>query len=213
MDKSAINIATYNNCAQRYQDKFMDMDLYHDTFDRFLELLSPTQTDIFEIACGPGNIARYLLNKRADLNIDGTDLASNMIELAKVNVPEANFSVMDCREIANIDKQYDAIICGFCLPYITDEESEKLINDCAGLLKDGGILYVSTMEGDPADNGLKGSASSPDKLFMHYRSADWLTDTLKSTGFEVVDLQQKHYPQDNGGSMTDLFVFARKINS
>lgn len=53
---------------------------------------------IVEVACGPGNITKYLLNKRPGFKIGGIDLAPNMVELAKVNNPTASFQVMDSRK-------------------------------------------------------------------------------------------------------------------
>jgi trans-aconitate methyltransferase len=148
MDKNTITKKTWNKYAKEYQDKFMDMDLYYDTYDLFCTLIEKKNAEVFEIACGPGNITRYLLTKRPDFNILGIDLASNMIDLAKINNPEADFQLMDCREIGKVDKKYDAIMCGFCLPYLSREESEKLISDVSGLLKLNGVLYLSTMEDD-----------------------------------------------------------------
>src|SRR5690606_4608879 len=97
---------------------------------------------------GPGNITRYLLAKRPDFTIDAIDIAPNMIELAKQNNPTANFEVMDCRGIAGISKKYDGIICGFCMPYLSKSDCGQLIADSANLLKDNGILYFSTIEGN-----------------------------------------------------------------
>ncbi|TCV19528.1 hypothetical protein EDC17_100450 [Sphingobacterium alimentarium] len=45
-----------------------------------------------------------------------------MIELAKKNNPTAHFDVMDSRHIGELTDSYDAIICGFCLPYLSDQE-------------------------------------------------------------------------------------------
>lgn len=45
-----------------------------------------------------------------------------MIELAKKNNPTAYFDVMDSRHIGELTDSYDAIICGFCLPYLSDQE-------------------------------------------------------------------------------------------
>ena len=41
-----------------------------------------------------------------------------MIELARHNVPQGQFEIMDRRDIAQLGQQYDAIVCDFCLPYL-----------------------------------------------------------------------------------------------
>ena len=106
MDKYAITEETYNKSAKQFQDKFMDMDLYNDSYDKFCKLIDKRNANIFEIACGPGNITKYLLTKCPDFRILGIDLSSSMIELAKINNPAADFILMDCRHIFKIDKKY-----------------------------------------------------------------------------------------------------------
>lgn len=210
----AINAQTYNNCAQRYQDKFMEADLYNDTYDLFCSRVENKTANILEIGCGPGNVTRYLLAKHPGFKIHGIDLAERMIALAKVNNPQATYEVMDCRDIGQIKQQYDAIICSFCLPYISKEAAADLISDAASLLNLNGILYLSNMEDDYSQSGLKGSSTSPDKLYMYYHQADFLKDTLADNGFSVIDLLRQEYPEENAPQgkvsvTTDLFIIAK----
>lgn len=171
MDRSAQVAYVFNKFASQYNERFMHFDLYNDTFDLFCENIPKQNADILELACGPGNITRYLLNNRPDFNILGIDLASNMIELAKVNNPTATFQIMDCRDIAAIDKKYDGIMVGFCLPYLNKEETAKLIGDAANRLNNDGIIYLSTMEAPYSKSGLEKN-SGGDEMYMHYYMAE-----------------------------------------
>lgn len=83
MDKYLETFETWNNVAKLYENKFMDLDLYNDTYEKFCEILLKKNSKILEIGCGPGNITKYLLAKRPDFDILGTDISPNMIELAK----------------------------------------------------------------------------------------------------------------------------------
>jgi SAM-dependent methyltransferase len=211
MDKYAITIDTYNKSARQFQDKFMDLDLYNDLYDKFCSLIEKQNAEIFEIACGPGNITKYLLNVRPDFRILGIDLSSSMIDLAKINNPVADFILMDCRDIYKIDKKYDAIMCGFCLPYLTREESAKLISDASGLLEQKGLLYISTMEGDYNKSGFETTSfSGQDKIYIHYHQADYLTNSLIDSGFKIIDLQRQDYPEQDGTFSTDMIIIAEK---
>lgn len=210
MDKSRMAVDVFDRRAQLYQEKYMDVGLYHDTFDFFCDHITRDNAEVLEIACGPGNITRYLLTKRPDLKIFGIDLAPNMIELAKKNNPQAEFQVMDCRDIGRLHKSYDAIMCGFALPYLTKEEAVKLIRDASGLLHPGGVLYISTMEDDYSRSRLMRSSSGEDEVFIHYHQADYLTQALAESGFTILDLQRKVYPAHDGTTTTDLVIVARK---
>lgn len=202
-------IDVFDKRASEYQAKFMDVGLYHDTFDLFCSSIKKDNAEILEIACGPGNITRYLLKKRPDFQILGIDLAPNMIELAKMNNPTASFQCMDCREIRLLGKKYDAVMCGFCLPYLSKEESVQLISDVYNLLESNGLLYISTMEDDYAKSGLE-SSSSGDQMYIHYHEADYLTQALLENGFKIIDVQRKEYPKQDGSTTTDLVIIAGK---
>lgn len=203
-------IETYDKAAKQYEDKYMDMDLYNDTFDKFCSLISKRNAEIFEIATGPGNVTRYLNSQRPDFKIFGIDLAPNMIELAKINNPSADFKVMDCKDITKIDRKFDAIMCGFCMPYLSKEECAKLIADSSGLLHKGGVLYFSTMEDDYNKSGFETTSfSGQDRVYIYYHQADFLTECLNQNGFEVMESVRKDYPEPDGTFLTDLIMIAK----
>ena len=116
---------------------------------------------------------------------------------------------MDCRDISMIDKKYDAIMCGFCLPYLSREESVKLISDASGLLKSSGVLYLSTMEDDNSKSGFKRSDSG-DQMYINYHQADYLTNALKENDFKIIDLERKECTAGDGTKTTDLLILAGK---
>lgn len=206
MDKTKTAVDIFDKHARLYQDKYMDTSMYHDTFDAFCDNITRQNAEILELACGPGNITAYLLKKRPDLKILGTDLSPNMIGLAKANNPGAEFRLMDCRDLGTLDKKYDGIVCGFALPYLSKEEAIQLIGDAAGVLRPGGILYLSTMEDDYSKSGVQQS-STGDRMYLYYHQADYLTQALRDNGFTVVHVQRKTYA--DGSGTTDLVIIAR----
>lgn len=203
MDKTKIAVAIFDKLAKLYQDKFMDVSLYYDSFDLFCKNLPPN-AEILELACGPGNITKYLLEQRPDFKILATDLAPNMLELAKINNPTAAFQLLDCKDIGGIEKKYDAIMCGFCLPYLSKKQAKKLIADASKIMNDKGLIFISTMEDDYNRSGWK-EGSTGDKIYMHYHQADYLTAALEKNGFSILDIRRKEYELT-----TDLLIIAQK---
>jgi ubiquinone/menaquinone biosynthesis C-methylase UbiE len=210
MDHSQQAAKVFDKLASAYQDKFMDLDLYDDTYDLFCSLIPKGPAKIFEIACGPGNITKYILTARPELKIKAIDLAPTMIELAKLNNPSADLEVMDCRKIDSIKERFDAIICGFCLPYLSKKETEKLITDCSSLLEKGGFFYFSAIEGDYENSGIESSSDGKEKCYVYYHEELYLKDSLQLNGFEVPEGYRKQYAKAEGTNSTHIIFIAKK---
>ncbi|WP_300700601.1 trans-aconitate 2-methyltransferase [Bacteroides sp.] len=210
-NKTAETIQTYDLSAQSYQDKFMLMDLYDDTYDRFCELVKGSAPSILEIGTGPGNVTKYLLSRRPDFKVSGIDLAPQMIELARQNNPQGEFDVMDCREIHKIGRKFKGIMCAFCLPYLSKEDSRELISNISQLLEPGGVLYISTMEDDYAKSGYETTSfSGINRVYVYYHQENFIAGCLEESGFKIVDLQKKRYPEQDGSFLTDMIFIAQK---
>lgn len=205
MDHNKLAVELFNRRADVYEEKYMDVGLYAEGLDLFCSLVKE-QGSILELACGPGNITRYVLDKRPDLAVLATDLAPNMLEIARKYNPGVEFRLMDCRETAALGKLFDGVICGFALPYLLREAAIKLIADVSGILVPGGIFYLSTMEGDYSQSQMQ-TSSQGDQLFMYYHEAGYLTEALAQNGFELMTIARK---QMDTGSDTDLILVAKK---
>ena len=131
-----------------------------------------------------------------------------MVSLAKTNNPTAQFSVMDCREIGKLKKKYDAIMCGFCLPYLSKEEVIKLIANANGILNKKGLLYLSTMEDDHSKSGYR-KGSTGDEIYMHYYTSVFLTEELRKNNFMILKEERKKYLVQDVPT-TDLILIAEK---
>ncbi len=209
MDRYKETFDTWNRIAVLYQDKFMDLDLYNETYDYICDSISKVNPKILEIGCGPGNIAKYLLAKRPDFDIFGIDVAPNMIELAKKNNPNAKYAVMDCRNISEITTKFDAIICGFCLPYLSHTDNRKLIANFKNLLRENGLIYISFVEGDPNNSGFQ-IGSSGDRSFFYYHEIESLTLALNESKFEILRIFKLEYKKNLAESEFHTILTAKK---
>ncbi len=208
MDKYQQTIDTFNNVAEAYWEKFKNFEPYLPTYDWFLQQLPKGQIDLLEIACGPGNVSRYLLKKNSHINLFGTDVAPNMIALAEKYNPQAEFKLVDCREIMTLERAFDAIMCGFCLPYISWNDSQNLINDMASMLRPNGLLYLSTTKGSKSDQGYQGSNSSHGSIYVHYHDISEIIACLKQHRFKIVG-QKTITHIHNNAEINDVFIIAQ----
>lgn len=208
MDKSAEAAKVFNKLASLYQEKYMDVSQYAEGLEIFCNTLPSPSPRILELACGPGNVTRFLLDKKPTLKITGTDLSENMVALAKINNPEGDFFVMDCRNLKELSGPYEGVVCAFAFPYLTKEEVEQLIFDISGILSVGGCFYLSTMIGKYEDSGPR-KGSTGDEIFMHFHESDHIENELQKNNFTIINKWEQPY-ESLSNPATDLIVIAQK---
>jgi len=209
MDRYKETFETWNKVASLYQDKFMDLDLYNNTYDFICDSITKDNAKILEIGCGPGNITKYLLSKRPDFDIFGIDIAPNMIELAKNNNPTASFAIMDTRQINEIETKYDGIVCGFCLPYLSQADSRKLITDCYNLLNENGLIYISFVEGEPIKSDFQ-VGSSGDRSYFYFHDLYELKTKLIDSDFRELNTFKVEYKKSKTETDIHTILTAKK---
>jgi cyclopropane fatty-acyl-phospholipid synthase-like methyltransferase len=185
MTKITDAVDMFNKSAKKYQEKFMDVRAYSESLNYFCEELDPTAS-IIEFGCGPGNVTRYLLDRCKDLNILSSDLAPEMVKLAKENCPEAKFDIIDIRSLESIGKRFDGILAGFCLPYLTKNEATVFLRNLANLLNPNGVVYLSTIINDEVESEVK-TSSSGDSLRIYYYQKKYLESLLINSEFKIIE--------------------------
>lgn len=209
MDPYLETISTFDRQASAYQQKYMNVAHYADGLNYLLSGLGKDAA-VLEIGCGPGNVTRYLLDKRTDLKVTAVDAAAGMLALARENVPTADFLLMDAREIGQINNKFDAIVCAFILPYLSEKDVELLMRHCNNLLNSGGLLYLSTMEDNYSRSGYQFSSDGKNRCYMYFYTADDLQKKLLNSGFTVRFLKRQPFPPEGVASATDLIIVASK---
>jgi cyclopropane fatty-acyl-phospholipid synthase-like methyltransferase len=212
MMNNEITLQTWNKLAQQYQDKFMEMDLYNATYDQFCEVIANEKATILELGCGPGNITKYLIAKNPNYTILATDTAPSMIALGKNNVPEAQFQLLDSRNILELNRTFDGIISGFVLPYLTKEEAIEFIKNSSQLLHKNGVLYFSCIEDDYSKSEIQTSSDGQFKMQVYYHQEDYLLKTIAENGFKIQAISRINYEKSESETAVHLVIIGRKIN-
>ena len=196
----------FNKLADSYQQRFFSVDHYKESLAIFISNLKADST-VLDVACGPGNISHFLLERLPDLKLIGIDLAPNMIDLARINNPSARFLVYDALQIDGLDSKFDAIVIGFLFPYLSMEQVEGFLFKVYEQLNNDGLVYLSTME-DSYENSKMKASSTGEEVMMHYYEADFLIRLLEQIGFEVFSTHTQPFAVNE--TDTDLILIARK---
>jgi 2-polyprenyl-3-methyl-5-hydroxy-6-metoxy-1,4-benzoquinol methylase len=219
MNSKKETFQNWNKIADLYESKFMDLDIYNQTYDYFLDLIIVEEPRILEVGCGPGNITKYLLSKSKQSQILAIDVAPRMIELAKKNTDFDNrsdavvsFEVMDCRKVSEIETKFDAILVGFCLPYLSIEETTTFVGDCSNLLNDNGVFYLSFVEGKHLDSGIQ-VGSSGVRIFFYFHELRAIENILIQNHFENIIVQKVSYERSSSHTEIHTIVTCRKAVS
>lgn len=201
----------FNKLADSYQERFFSVESYRESLLAFLSYLKDNAS-ILDVACGPGNISYFLLNQKPALRLLGIDLAPNMIQLARINNPNAVFKVHDAMEIDKLDSNFDAIVIGFLFPYLSMDQVRLFLQKVYQKLPENGIIYLSTMEDLYKNSRLKAS-STGEHVMMHYYESGFLIGLLEQIGFQIISKHTQPFSISETETDTDLILVAKKQRS
>lgn len=200
----------FNKLADSYQQRFFSVDHYRECLNILIAHLGE-RSKVLDVACGPGNISHFLLERKPRLELLGIDLAPNMIELARKNNPGARFLVYDALQIDYLEASFDAIVVGFLFPYFSIEQVELFLFKAAEKLTENGILYLSTMT-DLYENSRMKTSGTGEEVMMHYYEAGFLTRLLKQIGFRIIAAHEQPFRVSETETDTDLILIAQKAS-
>jgi 2-polyprenyl-3-methyl-5-hydroxy-6-metoxy-1,4-benzoquinol methylase len=157
-------------------------------------------------------VTRLLKFRFPESAITAIDLAPQMIAIARKQLSEVDFRVMDVRDISRLGGTFDAVMCSFCLPFLSKADAAKLIADSSALLNKGGVVYLSTMEGNEERAGFETTSFSGDaEIYFNYHRQQDLEDAFEKNGFEIRQVKLQDYIEPDGSVTTDMIFIAVKI--
>lgn len=123
----------------------------------------PGMYDVLDLACGPGEWVMGLSERYPHLRLVGVDKSRRMIDYASAGAEAEDrpctFHVMDVTQpLAFPDESFDLINARFLLGFMKREQWPLLLQECARLLRPGGVLRVTEQE----------SGFSNDPAYQHY---------------------------------------------
>ncbi|MFW9852876.1 MAG: class I SAM-dependent methyltransferase [Candidatus Thorarchaeota archaeon] len=200
LGRDSINKDGYNKIASRYHE---ERDIFNNKkeLDYFIELL-PKEGKILDVGCGTGYGARYMVEK--GYSVIGVDISVSMLEIAKKNVPEAEFIEADMTKLTFPDNSFDGIVSLYAIFHVSREKHEKLFQDLHRMLKTGGILFFCTNynESEETDDYLGA------EIFWSSYSSEKTLQMLEQIGFEII-----YDALLERGEEEHYWIFAKKIDT
>lgn len=189
----------YNKVAVTYlkgRDKFKN----NKYLDRLIELL-PKGSVILDLGCGAGiPIDSYLISH--GYKVKGLDISEKQIELAKQNVPSAEYELKDMSLLKEKEYSVDAIVSFYAIFHIPRETHRELLRKLHSFLKKDGLLLITM--GSSNWVGKENDFFGGEMSWSHYDASTNL-DLIKQAGFQIVFEEI-----DKSANERHLVVLARK---
>ncbi len=208
-DICLLSVATFSEVADRYAEKYFDLDLYDKYLERFERRIGTRGASVLDVACGPGNVSAYLAKVRPDLNLVGIDLAEGMVQQARRRVPSAEFHIEDCRRINDLGRVFDASAFAFGLSYLTDDDVDRFFLSLNATLSDSAVLYLATITGEPKWSGIE-SSSDGHRVYLQYRSCDDVANMVERAGYRIDFSDVIDSPANASKRTQDLILIAQR---
>jgi predicted TPR repeat methyltransferase len=208
-DNNLISVKTYDYFAHVYEQSFMNITPYRERVDEFCSYLPSLRSKILDLGCGPGNYSKYISEIKGFKDIQGFDLAKEMVIRAKKNVPNGNFQQEDIRNFKLTSASVNGVLASFCIPYLSYHETDKLISDVKKILKPDGVFYISCKEG--TRSGFEQTSFSGEMaVYVYHYTEDFLVASLEERGFQVLSVNRLPYLEMDLSMSNDLIIIAQK---
>ena len=149
---TAIN---FNGTIPHYYEDYLTKFLFEGFAEDIVKRVSfSSTTKVLELASGTGCVTRLLVNNSpATTQITATDLAPDMLEVARKNIAASNISwaMVDMTDITYEDNSFDVIVCQFGVMLVPDKLTA--LHEMYRVLKPGGQL-VFNVWGSIHDNAV-----------------------------------------------------------
>ena len=136
-DYKSVVMNGYNYCAIEYMSSKNGKERSLD----FIFENVPSQERILDFGCGSGiPVSRDLSEK---YKVVGIDISERQIQLAKTNVPNAEFINSDILETHFENNTFSAIVSFYALFHLPKEKHEGVLRNFFNWLKPKGILLIT----------------------------------------------------------------------
>lgn len=147
--RRATQAAAFDNIGERYDEAFPHKDGQIAAAQWLIERLGPG-AHVLDVGCGTGlPTARQLVASGAA--VTGIDISPVMLSLARANVPEAEFRLMDAIEVDSSTGVFDAVVAFFSLLMLPRSDIPAALGALRGVLCPGGWLVLGMVEADLDD--------------------------------------------------------------
>jgi len=196
--KAGYNVIADRYLAERTHDS-EDVSLLNDLIESL-----PKDATVLDAGCGAGVPISLMLSER--FTVTGVDFSEAQIELAKKNVPNANFICQDMTGLDFPEDSFDGICSYYAIIHIPREEHEALLQNFYRMLKPNGFALLCLGAENLIDD-IEENYLGARMYWSHYDTDTYLT-MLKNCDFSII--WSKYVGDASCEGAGHLFVLVQK---
>lgn len=174
---------SYNIIADWFAENRYQGLLEKSYLDKIIEILGKGSS-ILDLGCGTGMpMMSYLLSQ--GMKVSGVDASHRMLEIAKNNLPFADFQQADMRELS-LDKKFDAIIAWDSFFHLPSDDQPAMFDVFKKHLNSGGILMFTSGKELGEVWGMNGG----ENLFHASLDKEQYKSLLETHGFHILEYKE-----------------------
>lgn len=162
--------AAFDAIGERYDDVFPHKSGQIIATQWVIDRLAPGAR-VLDLGCGTGVPTAGMLAETG-LEVVGVDVSTEMLALARRNVPTGRFVAMDLMELDGSLGEFDGVCAFFSLLMLRKEDIPRVLRRTKALLRPGAVVAIGMVEGD-----------------FDYAPLSFLGQEVAVTAFPRVDLE------------------------
>ncbi len=201
-ERNTQQAEAFDTIGERYDEAFPNKEGQEDCVRRLLNLLPPG-AQVLDLGSGTGlPTARQLVSSGA--RVTGFEISERMLELARENVPEAEFRRADIVDLDPVEKSYDAIVAFFSLLCLPKERIPVALGRVRASLVPGGLLCLSMVEADLDDQPISFLGT---EIRVSGYPREELRSVVEKAGLVVEDERAVSFHPEDEGARPEVQVF------
>jgi SAM-dependent methyltransferase len=146
MDILDLSKNAWDNIGEKAVPPKFKSNKYLGLFNQFCNKL-PKNAVVLDLGCGPGlPITKELVDR--GFMVTGVDISDTMIELAKKNVPRAEYLRISMTDI-NFNNEFDGVVSAYSMLCLDPDRFKRTSVKISNALKRGGFFILSLNEPPP----------------------------------------------------------------
>ena len=186
---------TYDRIAEDWANDHQFDDWWLEGTTRFASLL-PRGARVLDAGCGSGQKTKFLEERGA--RVLGIDFSAKLLEIARRTAPDADFRLLDLRDVGTLAEEFDGVFAQASLLHIPKAEAGAVIAGMASRLKPQGHLYIAVKAqrpGHPDEEIVTENDYGYDyERFFSYYTLDELRNYVEESALSVVHAEVTSAP-------------------